>query len=85
MDFLGSLLRIFWEFLGGIFLEELFGKNFLEKKSQGGFFRRTIFGRINFGRNSLFTLLTAKVFEYEWNLCFCQDFGVMQGRKEGRM
>ena len=25
----------------------------------------------------------AKVFEYEWNLCFCQDFGVMQeGRKE---
>ena len=49
----------------------------------GGFFRRNIFGRINFGRNSLFTLLkSAKVFEYEWNLCFCQDFGVMQGRKE---
>ena len=29
----------------------------------------------------MFTLLTAKVFEYEWNLCFCQDFGVMQGSR----
>ena len=58
----------------------------------GGFFRRNIFGRIIFGgvfweeffgSNSLFTLLkSAKVFEYEWNLCFCQDFGVMEGRKE---
>jgi hypothetical protein len=37
-----------------------------------------------FGRNSLFTFLkSAKVFEYEWNLCFCQDFGVMKERKEG--
>ena len=52
MVFLGSLLRIFWqffgnfceEFLGGIFWEELFGKKFLEKKFRGGFFRRTILG-----------------------------------------
>ena len=24
------------------------------------------------------------IFENERNLCFCQDFGVMQGRKEGQ-
>ena len=61
MEFFGSLLRIFWEFFGnfweeflwGIFWEEFFGKKVLEKKFQGGFFRRTIFGRINFGRKFL--------------------------------
>ena len=73
--------------MGGTLWENFFGK-----KIWGGFFRRNIFGRIIFGgvfweeffgSNSLFTLLkSAKVFEYEWNLCFCQDFGVMDGTKE---
>ena len=59
--------------MGGIFWEKFFGRIFL-----GGFFWEEFFGR-----NSLFTFLkTAKVFEYEWNLCFCQDFGVRKGRKE---
>ena len=48
MDFFGSLLRIFWEFLGGIFWEKCFGRN-----SLGGFFWEDFFGRIFFGRNSL--------------------------------
>ena len=63
---------IFWEeFLEGIFWEDFFGRIIL-----GGFL----------GRNSLFTFLkSAKVFEYEWNLCFCQDFGVILSQwKEGR-
>ena len=51
-----------------IFWEELFGRIFL-----GGIF----------GRNSLFTFLVHLSYlniEYERNWCFCQDFGVMQGR-----
>ena len=49
----------------------------------GGTFFGKIFWEEFFGRNSLFTFLkSAKVFEYEWNLGFCQDFGVMKGRKE---
>ena len=56
MEFFGSLLRIFWEFIGN-FWEEFFERNFLGKvfgkKFRGGFFRRTIFGRINFGRKFL--------------------------------
>ena len=87
--FLGSLLRIFWEFFGGFFgrnfLEELFWRTFMEKIFGRNFFARVDFGRKFFRRNTLFTLLkSVKVFEYEWNLCFCQDFGVMPGRKEGR-
>ena len=79
MDFLGSLLKKILEFFGGRnFLGGTLWENFFGKKIWGGFFRRNIFGS-----NSLFTLLkSAKVFEYEWNLCFCQDFGVMKGRKE---
>ena len=66
------------DFFGGIFWKNFFGGSFW-KKFLGGIFRRNFFGR-----NTLFTLLkSVKVFEYEWNLCFCQDFGViiMPGRK----
>ena len=54
--------------MGGIFLADFFGRNFL-----GGFFWEDFFGRTFrrifwedfFGRNSLFTLLkSAKLFEY---------------------
>ena len=80
------------EFFWRIFLEEIFWRNFMGEIFWEDFFREDFFRGFFwedyredfFGRNSLFTLLkSAKVFEYEWNLCFCQDFGVMQGRKEG--
>ena len=48
----------------------------------GEIFWEDVFWEELFVRNSLFTLLMAKVFKYEWNLCFCQDFGVRKGRKE---
>ena len=38
---------------GRNFLRGTFWEKFLEKKFRGGFFRRTIFGRINFGRKYL--------------------------------
>ena len=70
---LRNFFRIFLDFLEMIFWYGFSWRNFL-----GEFFWEEFFGR-----NSLFTLLkSAKVFEYEWNLCFCQDFGVMEGRKE---
>ena len=37
-----------------------------------------------FFENSLGIIWEFMIFENERNLCFCQDFGVMQGRKEGR-
>ena len=64
-------------------MEELFWRKFLEIVL-GRNFCEGCFCEEFFGRNTLFTSLTSvKVFEYEWNLCFCQDFGVMSGRKEG--
>ena len=86
MDFLGSLLRIFGEFFGN-FLEDffggIFGSNFWEDFLGGIFFWGLLLGGIFWEDFFLFTLLkSAKVFEYKWNLCFCQDFGVRKGRKE---
>ena len=37
-----------------------------------------------FFENSLGIIWEFMIFENERNLCFCQDFGVMQGRKEGQ-
>ena len=68
-------------FFGGIFLADFFGRNFL-----GGFFGRIylrgFFGRIFLGGILCLHLKINMIFEYERNLYFCQDFGVMQGRKE---
>ena len=74
-------------FLGGILLEELFGRNFLGGFFWGGFFGRILwenfFGRIFweefFGRNYLV--------EINMDGCFCQNLGVIlsqwRRRKEG--
>ena len=65
-------LGILWEFFGdslGILWE---------------FFGNSLGILWEFFGNSLGILVEINiVLEYEWNLCFCQDFGVMQGRKEG--
>ena len=74
-------LSKFWEFF-----EKLFG-NFMDILGSllrifweffRGFFGRIFSGGIFWEE---FFVYIVKVFEYEWNLCFCQDFGVMKGSR----
>ena len=78
LEIFWGIFRIFGEFLllggflGGILLEELFGRNFLGgffwEDFLGGFFGRIFLGGF-FGRNYLVEI------NMDW--CFCQDLGVI--------
>ena len=69
----------FWKFFRSIFLEEIFGRNFLGEIFLGGFFGRFFFAEVFLG--GILCL------HWNWLVCqdfvFCQDFVSMQ-KKEGR-